>query len=97
MRGTLPPRPRGPGAAYGAATVEQPKPGNLRQTHEDARIAMTLSTRAYARANDVPVTSWRWPNFTPQELACRGSGARSWSIRGRSTCCSRCAIGWANR
>ena len=36
---------------------------------------MTLSPRAYARATDVPVTSWRWPNFSPQELACRGTGA----------------------
>ena len=35
---------------------------------------MTQSPRAYAQARDVPVTSWRWPNFTPQELACRGTG-----------------------
>lgn len=35
---------------------------------------MTHSPRAYARASDVPVTSWRWPNFAPEELACRGTG-----------------------
>lgn len=35
---------------------------------------MTQSPRAYARASEVPVTSWRWPNFSPQELACRGTG-----------------------
>lgn len=23
---------------------------------------------------DLPPGSWRWPNFTPQELACRGTG-----------------------
>lgn len=36
---------------------------------------MSLSPRAYAHVRDVPVSSWRWPNFTPEELACRGSGA----------------------
>jgi zinc D-Ala-D-Ala carboxypeptidase len=35
---------------------------------------MTQSPRAYAHASDVPVTTWRWPNFTPEELACRGTG-----------------------
>jgi zinc D-Ala-D-Ala carboxypeptidase len=38
-------------------------------------IPMTRSTRAYAHARDVPVTAWRWPNFSPQEIACRGTGA----------------------
>ena len=35
---------------------------------------MTQSPRAYAHARHVPVTSWPWPNFTPEELACRGTG-----------------------
>ena len=24
---------------------------------------------------DVPVADWRWPNFTPEEMACRDTGA----------------------
>jgi zinc D-Ala-D-Ala carboxypeptidase len=35
---------------------------------------MTHSPRAYAHVRDVPVTNWRWPDFSPAELACRGSG-----------------------
>jgi zinc D-Ala-D-Ala carboxypeptidase len=30
---------------------------------------------SFARWQDVPAAEWRWPNFTPQELACRGTGA----------------------
>lgn len=31
--------------------------------------------KLYARWQDVPADAWRWPNFTPRELACQGSGA----------------------
>ncbi len=24
---------------------------------------------------DVPLNEWRWPNFSPQEMACKGSGS----------------------
>jgi hypothetical protein len=28
----------------------------------------------YAHWRDVPETDWRWPNFSPAEIACRGTG-----------------------
>ena len=28
----------------------------------------------YAHWRDVPATAWRWPNFSPAEIACRGTG-----------------------
>ena len=28
----------------------------------------------YASWRDVPADAWRWPNFAPRELACRGTG-----------------------
>jgi zinc D-Ala-D-Ala carboxypeptidase len=28
----------------------------------------------YAHWRDVPATTWRWPNFSPAEIACRGTG-----------------------
>ena len=28
----------------------------------------------YAHFNDVPADGWRWANFSPRELACRGTG-----------------------
>lgn len=31
--------------------------------------------KLYTRWQDVPADAWRWPNFTPRELACKGSGA----------------------
>jgi zinc D-Ala-D-Ala carboxypeptidase len=64
-----------PRAAYGGSTVGQPRPGMVPANPVAARDAMTRSPRAYAHARDVPVTSWRWPSFTPDELACRGTGA----------------------
>lgn len=30
--------------------------------------------RFYRHFRDVPDTAWRWPNFSPAEIACRGSG-----------------------
>lgn len=29
----------------------------------------------FDRWQDVPAAIWRWPNFSPQELACKGSGS----------------------
>lgn len=34
-----------------------------------------MPTLSYARWQDVPAADWRWPNFSPQELACRGTGS----------------------
>lgn len=31
-------------------------------------------TKIYSRWQDYPTSKWRWPNFSPQELACRGTG-----------------------
>lgn len=28
----------------------------------------------YAHWRDAPVETWQWPNFSPEELACRGTG-----------------------
>ena len=30
--------------------------------------------RIYAHWKDYPIAEWRWPSFSPQELACRGTG-----------------------
>jgi hypothetical protein len=30
---------------------------------------------SFARWKGVPAAEWRWPNFTPQEIACRGTGS----------------------
>lgn len=32
------------------------------------------SLREYKHWNQVPPENWRWPNFSPQEIACRGTG-----------------------
>ena len=34
-----------------------------------------MTTRFYRHWRDVPKDSWRWPNFSPAEIACRGTGA----------------------
>lgn len=34
-----------------------------------------LDTNLYANWRDVPMDSWRWPNFSPRELACKGTGS----------------------
>ena len=28
----------------------------------------------YANWRDVPASAWRWPNFSPREIACKGTG-----------------------
>lgn len=33
-----------------------------------------MSTRFYEHWRDVPEEAWRWPNFSPAEIACRGTG-----------------------
>lgn len=30
--------------------------------------------KLYAHWRDVPKAAWRWPNFSPQEIACKGFG-----------------------
>lgn len=30
--------------------------------------------KVYASWRDYPISQWRWPDFNPRELACRGSG-----------------------
>lgn len=34
-----------------------------------------MGTRSFAHWRDVPTTYWRWPSFSPEEIACRGTGA----------------------
>ncbi|MFT7596619.1 MAG: zinc D-Ala-D-Ala carboxypeptidase [Paracoccaceae bacterium] len=34
----------------------------------------TMTNHYYADWHDVPETLWRWPNFSPEEIACRGDG-----------------------
>jgi len=34
-----------------------------------------MTTTYYNHWRDVPTTRWRWPNFSPAEIACRGSGS----------------------
>lgn len=34
-----------------------------------------MTTTYFAHWRDVPASLWRWPNFSPAEIACRGTGA----------------------
>jgi len=34
-----------------------------------------LTELFYEHYTDVPVYEWVWPNFSPEEIACRGTGA----------------------
>ena len=34
-----------------------------------------MTTRYYRHWRDVPKESWRWQNFSPAEIACRGTGS----------------------
>ena len=34
-----------------------------------------MPTTTYAHFRDVPESTWRWPSFSPAEIACRGTGA----------------------
>lgn len=34
-----------------------------------------MPTLTYAHFRDVPESVWRWPSFSPAEIACRGTGA----------------------
>jgi hypothetical protein len=34
-----------------------------------------MTTTTYPHFRDVPTSAWRWPNFSPAEIACRGTGA----------------------
>ena len=33
-----------------------------------------MTTTFYRHWRDVPEPVWRWPNFSPTEIACRGTG-----------------------
>ena len=33
-----------------------------------------MTVRSYAHWTDVPADDWLWPHFSPQEVACRGTG-----------------------
>ncbi|HHW33051.1 MULTISPECIES: D-Ala-D-Ala carboxypeptidase family metallohydrolase [Paracoccus] len=33
-----------------------------------------MTTTFYRHWRDVPDGAWRWPNFSPAEIACRGTG-----------------------
>ena len=35
---------------------------------------MSDPIRTFRHFRDVPDTLWRWPNFSPAEIACRGTG-----------------------
>ncbi|MBW6494149.1 MAG: DUF882 domain-containing protein [Burkholderiaceae bacterium] len=34
-----------------------------------------MTTTTYPHYRDVPASVWHWPNFSPAEIACRGTGA----------------------
>jgi hypothetical protein len=34
-----------------------------------------MPTTTYTHFRDVPESAWRWPSFSPAEIACRGTGA----------------------
>ena len=34
-----------------------------------------MTTTLHDHWRDVPESAWRWPDFSPAEIACRGSGA----------------------
>ena len=34
-----------------------------------------MPTTTYPHFRDVPESGWRWPSFSPAEIACRGTGA----------------------
>ena len=38
-------------------------------------MTVSAAARLYARHQDVPSASWRWPNFKPSEIACKGTGS----------------------
>lgn len=46
-----------------------------------------MPTLTYPHWRDLPATAWRWPNFSADEIACRGTGA----IWERRASCSRAA------
>lgn len=34
-----------------------------------------MTTTFYRHWRDVPEGAWRWPDFSPAEIACRGTGS----------------------
>ena len=39
-----------------------------------------MPTTSYAHFPDVPESAWRWPSFSPAEIACRGTGATAAAV-----------------
>ena len=33
-----------------------------------------MTTTFHRHGRDVPKSTWRWPNFSPAKIACRGTG-----------------------
>ena len=59
---------------------------------------MSDPVRTFRHFRDVPESLWRWKNFSPAEIACRGTGQLKLHPRPRpSTSCRRYAIGLASR
>jgi zinc D-Ala-D-Ala carboxypeptidase len=50
----------------------------------------------YAHWRDVPAAAWRWPNFSPAEIACRGTGKLLVNETALDAL-QRCETGWASR
>jgi len=46
---------------------------------------------------DVPDTLWRWPNFSPAEIACRGTGALKLHPEALDKLQALRATGWKSR
>ncbi len=55
-----------------------------------------MTTTFHRHWRDVPDGTWRWPNFSPAEIPCRGTGKLLINAP-RSTSCRRCATGSASR
>ena len=37
-------------------------------------MTMTVTSTIYPHFSDVPASEWRWPSFSPREIACKGTG-----------------------
>ena len=57
-----------------------------------------MTTTFFDHWREAPEGTWRWPNFSPAEIACRGTGKTVDQRTGRLTkLCRRCATGWVSR
>lgn len=46
----------------------------MARPHPDSSGKQGDQTRHYGHFNAVPDEEWRWENFSPEEIACRGTG-----------------------